>query len=334
MAHELYYNEEKKQHSVMVTKTAWHKLGTVVDGAQTSEQAISIAGLDYGVSKRPLYTNGPDDSYLRVPDRYATVRMDTDVPLGVVGERYTLLQNKDAFKFIDEIIGTKEAVFETAGALGRGERVFISCKLPEKLVVGLNDVADNYFFLTNSHDASAAVSILFTSVFTVCANTVRMALQEGKRKQSVRHTQSVNSSLFKAADLMGITRQNIQEKQELFNQFTKVRITDKELRKYIETVMMPPSREQVSKEEFSTRFTNIVDKVFAYAVGDPAQQGVERKGTLWGATNAITGYFSNIANFKTGEDRLNSIMNGNGNLTNTKALELATGVLKGKLSLT
>jgi phage/plasmid-like protein (TIGR03299 family) len=314
------------------TQPAWHKQGQVVDGAQTSEEAIKLAHLDFGVTKRPLYTNGNDDGLVTIPDKYATVRMDNGVPLGVVGSKYTILQNRDAFTFIDELVGGKEAIFETAGALGKGERIFITCKLPEKLVVGLDDVADNYFFITNTHDGSGSVEVMFTPVFVVCQNTVKLALSSGKRKQKVRHTTSVGTSLLKAADLMGITRESIQEKQELFTRLTKVRITDPQLKAFIEKVMHP-GKEQLSREEYSTRFKNTVDKIYGYALGDPAQLIQERRGTLWGAYNAITGYYNNVATYKQGEDRLNSIIYGSANNNANKALSLAIDVFTGTLSL-
>ena len=125
MAHNL--NETNGKFSIFSTRPCWHGLGQVVDTAQNSEEAIKLAGLDYEVIKRKVYACDDDcqdlNPYQEVPGYFATVRQDTNVPLGIVGSRYAVLQNKDAFKFIDDLVGSKEAIFESAGALGRGERI-------------------------------------------------------------------------------------------------------------------------------------------------------------------------------------------------------------------
>lgn len=327
MSANLNFNEEKQQYAVFTTKPAWHGLSQVVSEAQTSEQAIKLACLDYEVQKHPISVLGQE-----IPGKYGTIRMDTMQPLGVVGERYTVMPNEKAFDFVDEIVGSKEAIFETAGALGNGERIFLTCKLPEKLVVGLDDVADNYFFLTNSHDGSSAIELLFTQVFVCCSNTVREALRSGKRKQSVRHTMNYNSRLLKAADFMGITRARITEMQETFEAFRKVNITDEQLRKFIELAMKPP-KEEISEEEYSTKFENKVQTILEYGLTDPAQLIVERKGNLWGAVNAISGYYNNVVEYDTPEDKVKQIMYNTGNRNINKAFNLAMDVMTNNVQL-
>ena len=99
MAHNLNFNELTGQYSLMSTKTPWHNLGQVVDSAQTSEEAIKLSGLDFEVVKKKIYTEGN----IEIPRNYATVRTDLNIPLGVVGEKYHVLQNSQAFKFIDDM---------------------------------------------------------------------------------------------------------------------------------------------------------------------------------------------------------------------------------------
>jgi phage/plasmid-like protein (TIGR03299 family) len=333
MAHNL--NIENNKASFFGTKTAWHGLGQIVEEAQTSREAIVLAGLDYDVYKSELWTptkSGSGDATMQVPGKWATVRSDNGVPLGVVGDKYTVLQNRDAFGFIDKIIGAKEAVFQTAGALGKGERVFITAKLPEKCVIGMDDVIDNYFFITSSHDGSGSVEIAFSSVRIVCENTLRMALKSSKRKQRVRHTSSVTNNLLLAADLMGITRQHIQETEELYNAMTKVRITDAELKKFIE-LAMHPGKEQINSEEFSKRFSNQVERVLTYTEVHPSQLVVTAKGNLFGALQSVTGYYNNVTYYEKPEDKVESIMYGTGFRNSNRALDLAMNVLTNQVSL-
>lgn len=323
MAHNL--NEVNGRTSMFATKTAWHGLGQIVTDAQTSEEAIKLAGLDYNVNKSKIYTLNREGGQIEIPRQFATVREDTGDALGVVGNKYTILQNKDAFKFIDELVGKKEAIFESAGALGKGERIWVSCKLPNEMVVGKNDAAHQYFFITNSHDGSKVVEIAFTDVFIVCENTLRMALNGNKNKARVRHTVSMNTSMMSAANLLGITAKQREQKQLVIEALREVKITDKQLRKFIE-LAMNPAVEQISGDDFSTRFTNIVDDVMEYSLGNPAQLIEERKGNLWGAINGVNGFYNNVQSYKTGEKKLTSLMWGTGMQRTQSAYDLASNV--------
>ena len=136
MAHKLNFNSNTEKYSFMSTKEkAWHNLGQIVDQYPTSGEAIKHAGLDYTVEKRPLFTldtlnhSGLTDLIipeLKVPNFFATVRSDTDQFLGIVGNEYEIVQNKDAFSFFDAIVGGGDGIlYETAGALGNGERIAV-----------------------------------------------------------------------------------------------------------------------------------------------------------------------------------------------------------------
>ncbi len=142
MAHNINSNEQTGNHSFFsVKEKAWHGLGKIVQEYPTSAEAIRFAGLDYTVEKRKLFTydnennNGNPDTdiiipEIEVPNFYATLRTDTEQVLGVVGKDYEIVQNKDAFTFFDAIVGGEGIMYETAGALGKGERIFIAAKLP------------------------------------------------------------------------------------------------------------------------------------------------------------------------------------------------------------
>lgn len=316
MAHLL--NQVNGRTSMFATQPAWHGLGQIVSGAQTSEEAIKLAGLDYEVRKSRIFTEGG----VEIPNNFATMRMDTNEALGVVGNKYTVLQNDHAFKFIDDLVGKKEAIFESAGALGKGERVWISCKLPNEMVVGKNDAAEQYFFITNSHDGSKVVEIAFTDVFIVCNNTLQMALNSAKNKARVRHTLNVGNSLIDAAVIMGISAKQREAKLEVIEEFRKVKITDTQLRKFIE-LAMSPAQELITGEDFSTRFVNIVDDVMEYSLGNSAQMIEERKGNLWGAINGVNGFYNNVQTYKSGEKKLNSLMWGTAALRTQAAYSLA-----------
>ncbi len=166
----------------------WHGLGTKLDGPATSAEAIKAAQLDSNVIKVPLCAVDKRGS-AGVPDFFATVPEDGWGKLGcpvfgVVGKDYKPLQNVDAFRFFDSIVGMGAAVYHTAGALGNGSRVWILAKLPSSIRVVGEDVADKYLLLSNGHDGHTAIQIKFTPVRVVCQNTLTRALKGGGRSTS------------------------------------------------------------------------------------------------------------------------------------------------------
>jgi len=325
MAHNLFYNEQAAKHSFFsVKEKAWHGLGQIVEDYPTSAEAIRYAGLDYMVEKRPLFTNllenesanGVSFPKISVPNFYATVRNDNNSVLGVVGKDYEVVQNADAFQFFDVIAGGESGIkYETAGALGKGERIFITAKLPDYIKVGKQDLIEQYLFLTTSHDGFGSITAAFTPTRIVCNNTLNAAMRNHAKGIKIRHTASAIDRLKQAHTLMGISHVIAEELEELFNYWTKVRITDKQVKKLIQ-VAMAPNKEVIGNlelglvDKLSTTYTNIVDNAYAYAMGNPTQQMETTAGSLFGAYNAITGYYQNVRNFKDGEAKFKSIMDG------------------------
>src|SRR5690625_2587441 len=216
MSANIEFNKEKKTHSFVTQgNAAWHGLGVVLNDPFTAKEAIEYANLDFDVHKRPIYTTMLKDEYnIHYPHalvneenpikgKYATVREDNEQSLGIVGDRYEVLQNKDAFGFFDSIVGEGKAIYESAGVLGKGERIFITAKLPQKLVISPDDAIDQYIFITNSHDGSSSVQAAFTPVRVVCNNTLSLALKNSIHKVNIRHTSSLKYRLEDAGRLMG-----------------------------------------------------------------------------------------------------------------------------------
>lgn len=338
MAHNLNYNQTTGKHSFMsVQERAWHGLGQIVQDYPTSAQAIQFAGLDFTVEKRKMFISDKNNDLselgfgtnsIQVPDFYSNVRTDTNDILGVVGKGYHIIQNVDAFSFFDAIVGGGNGIkYETAGALGKGERIFITAKLPDYITVGRNDLIEQYLFLTTSHDGSGSIHAAFTPIRIVCNNTLNAALKNQTNSVKIRHTSSAKDRLSTAHKLMGISTKFSAEIGQVFNSWSKVKITDKEVKKLIQ-IAMAPNKEVLKNlesglvDELSTAYTNIVDSAYSYAMSNPTQQMESTAGTVFGAYNAVTGYFQNTRNFTNAEDKFKSIFEGTGKLRGQTAFDL------------
>lgn len=342
MAHNLHYNEQTGKHSFFsVKEKAWHGLGQIVQDYPTSAEAIKHAGLDYTVEKRPLFTYDNENNAanedtdikipeIDVPDFLATMRTDTEQVLGVVGKDYEVVQNTDAFSFFDAIVGGDGIQYETAGALGKGERIFITAKLPGYIKVGNDDLIEKYLFLTTSHDGYGSILAAFTPVRIVCANTLNAALRNYSNSIKIRHTANAKQRLEQAHKVMGIANKLTEQMESIFNHWAKVRITDPAIKKLIQLAMIPNKEVlhnvQAGKDdELSTCFKNMCDNAYEYALTSPTQQQSTTRGTLFGAYNAVTGYFQNMRNYKNDEAKLKSVLlGGTAQLRTQAAFNLCT----------
>lgn len=329
MAHNLNFNNRTGKYSFFsVKEKAWHNLGQIVQDYPTSEEAIKFAGLDYEVEKSSLFTKGAGiientngiemiDSELEVPNYFANIRTDNNTVLGVVGKDYHIVQNREAFSFFDAIVGGGDGIlYETAGALGNGECIFITAKLPDYIRVGnSDDITEKYIFLTTSHDGSGSITAAFTPVRIVCQNTLNASLKNMSNVVRIRHTAGAKQRLDDAHKVMGLANKLSNELESTFNHWVKIKVGDDEMKRLIQLALCPNKEtlnhlQKGNFDDVSTVFKNTVDDAFAYAMISESQQMDTTKGTLFGAYNAVTGYFQNVRNYKDNEAKLQSIVLG------------------------
>ncbi len=341
MAHNLHFNADRNQYSFFsVQEKAWHGLGTIVEHYPNSEMALKYAGLDFVVAKRPNIHKLDEGKEVVSADSFFTYRTDNGDILGSkLGRDYEVVQNTDAFAFFDAIVGGDGIQYETAGALGKGERIFITAKLPGYIVVDRDDLVEKYLFLTTSHDGTGAITAAFTPVRIVCNNTLNMALRDCTSKITIRHTRDARSRLETAHKVLGISNKLSHQLEDIFNHWSKVRIGDSHVRQLIRMALAPareslPAQDPETARELSVYLQKICDTVFEYGQSSPTQQTHAAKGTVFGAYNAITGYFQNVRNYKTPEDKMNSIFYGGlAELRSREAFKLCNQfAMKGSLS--
>ena len=342
MAHNLNFKNNRASFASR-KEIAWHGLGQVVD-AMTSEEAIKLGGLDFEVEKRNLFYQSNKhipfeeaksyDSIIRskvkesniykqqfiVPDKFATVRNDTNQILGVVGSKYHVIQNWEAFDFMDSIIG-KQASYETVGALGNGETIFITAKMTEELVIN-RDLIDKYLLITMSHDGSSSIQVMFTPIRVVCNNTLTAAIKGTKNKVSIMHTRNAKVKLEASKKILGIVDQGSLAYKEIFSDMFANYVNDKDAKFVIEKSL---GLVRDDKNNLSTRGENILFQANKYYHRGIGQQGIV--GSYWGVYNGIIGYLQNVKEYKNEEVKFKNTFDSGDTNPRQKAFNIITNVI-------
>jgi phage/plasmid-like protein (TIGR03299 family) len=340
MAHNINFNKQTQQHSFFsVKEKAWHGLGQIVDNYPTSKEALQFAGLDFEVLKRPNTHKLDNGAEIVSKSSFYTYRPDTGTILGDrLGKDYEVVQNIDAFSFFDAIAGGDGIQYETAGALGKGEKIFITAKLPGYIKVAKDDCIEKYLFLTTSHDGYGSIMATFTPIRIVCNNTLNAAVKNCSNSIKIRHTVNAKERLEEAHKVLGISNQLSQQLDGIFNGWAKIRITDKEVQKLIQMAMVPNKEvlqniQNGETDELSTCFKNMCEAVYEHNCTSPTQQTDATKGTVFGAYNAVTGYFQNVRSYKDDEAKMKSLLyGGTAQLRTQKAFQLCEDFVKGEIS--
>lgn len=266
----------------------WHGLGKQVPKDVTAEEMIRDAGLDWEVALRPargarqINRKGEFSRYeiMRVP-RPET--KETEVLFGVVSRRYQPLQNIEAFGFFDLIVGERKAYFETAGALGEGERIWVMARMPGAMKIVSGDECFKYLLLSNTHSGEGSVIVKFTTVRVVCQNTLMLAMDDGQKAYRVRHSKQMQFKLDELAGFLSIIQEIFLKAEEQFKRMAKIQMTGSRLNDYFDAIY-PRTENQKKKGEYPIRW-EYLRKVFN-TQEDLQFAGV--RGTLWGAYNTIT----------------------------------------------
>ena len=209
----------------------WHGLGTMVAEAPNSKDALRLAGLNWKVLQEPVYTENKE----LIQGYKANVR-DTDRKvLGVVTDRYKVIQNEEAFAFTDALLG--EGIrYETAGSLQEGRRVWMLARLPREFIIGGERISP-YMVFSNTHDGSGAVKTALTPIRVVCNNTLNLALRTAKRSWSMIHTGDISGKIEEAKNTLLLADEYMTALGQEFENLRKIKLSEKQVLDYIKILL-------------------------------------------------------------------------------------------------
>lgn len=314
MAHNIWIDKRDRAH-IFVGRgiKAWHELGTTVDGCLTWQDAIKMAGLDWNVNKERLF----DKTGNELP-AWGIFRDMDNAFLGTVGERYTIIQNKEAFEWVDALIGNEGAHYDSAGALGNGSVVFCSAHLPSagfEVIPG--DKFENYLMFKTSHDGSLSAVVKMTNVRVVCQNTLNMALNTNTGfSMSIRHTKSSGDRLEQAKRLVQAGKNTAQALHDRMTELSERVVTRKSLDSILKRLFP-----QDENGNISTRTKNNVEDILNLFEWNDGGMFPQTKGTAYSLVNAVTEFTDKVRSSK-GDMRAESALFGTGEAFKEKAFNV------------
>jgi phage/plasmid-like protein (TIGR03299 family) len=311
-----------------VRETPWHGQGAVLEQPPaTIAEAIQSSGLGWRVEREPIAVDRGDAATVNdwwqprcegIPGYYATVRQDTRTVLGIVGERYRIVQNEEAFQFVDQLLGSS-LHFETAGSLNEGRRVWVLATLPEHVEVG-GDPVRPYVLLMNSHDGSTAVIAATTPVRVVCQNTLNWGLERARQKFSIRHTEQINRRVHEARRVLDLSIDYYEQFRSTGNRLASESCTERQLQRVLGELYPSGTEDRLTDRARRGREQTKRRIVELFLHGNT--QG-NAPGSKWAAVNAIVEYGDWQRPIRQGGERFARAVDDGAH--KTRALELITG---------
>lgn len=259
-----------------VREKPWHDLGVCVQEAPTSAEALRLAGLDWTVDQEPVQVAGG----AIIPGFKANVRSSDKRVLGIVSDRYTVVQNHEAFSFTDSLVGG-DVRYETAGSLKNGRKIWLLARMPETKING--DAVEPYMCFSNTHDGSGAVRVCMTPIRVVCNNTLNLAMKQAKRAWSVRHTGNIDTKLHEARMCLELGEEYMDHLSVYADRLANITVTNDKLQAIMDE-MFPIDRATATKREL-TAANKIRDD---YMVCLFAPDLLKFQGSAWAAINAMS----------------------------------------------
>lgn len=315
MAHEITINAQGQAEMAYAGEKPWHGLGTALSGLATSAEMIDAAHLGWGVSKRELITVDG----VNIKSHMATVRDDNNENLGVVGKDYTVVQNHETFAFYESVVGISSAMFETAGSLFGGKRVFMVAKTPNVIRVNNDDITETYLTLFNSFDGSTCLKMFYTPIRVVCNNTLMAAMRGMKNCISIRHMGNMESKIAEARAVLGFANEYHTQYQETCQYLASKVMTTAMIDKFLSDCFKPVS---VDADKETSKITQAKIADAKALLDDPKNLICGMSGTAWAAYNAVAEYVDHSSSYKSNDQRMASTMLGTGADMKQKAFDL------------
>jgi len=260
-----------------VREVPWHGLGTRVEVAPTSREALELAGLDWTIDSMPIF----DAMGNEIKGYKANTRSTDKSVMGIVSSKYQIVQNSEAFDFTDNLVG-EGITYETAGSLRGGRQIWLLGKMPERYIAG--DKFEPYICFCNTHDGTGAVRACMTPVRVVCNNTLNMALEGAKRAWSTPHRGNVQAKLEEARQTLELADKYLVKLDEEADRLANAKMTEGEMHDVLDKMFVLPD-EATDRQKKTAQ--DAKDQIIICTLRPDVAQFLNTK---WGFLNAVSDY--------------------------------------------
>lgn len=318
-------------------------MNTITEKQDVMYQILDQYKLNFFVEKVPIFADY-HGNHIKVTEKFATVRTDTKQVLGIVGNRYRVVQNIDKFSIIQGLIEKDLVTVTSGGYTDNGNRVFLQARINDgNIVVNGNDVTETYLTIASSHDGTLDIMAGFLMVRVYCQNSFYIILDErrksrrknngrnlidvdGKNKlnfndQNIvefKHTRSAFDKLDVVSKMLEMAIVQSKLAGEAFQAMANRKITEKELREYLSDMFINKNE----NDEETTRSKNLLARAYEYIFEGVGQREIPEL-TAWKAFNGVTSFIQNEYRNEEGMEKLNSVLFGTTGRYNQKAFDLA-----------
>lgn len=323
MGHNLTKRRDGSYEMAYVGELPWHGLGTSVEGAMTAQEALERSQTNWEViTAESAYTDPMTKEVIKTPSYHHILRGDNRRVLHVARTSFHPLQNRDAFKLADQIVGTEDAKYLTAGSIDGGRKVWLLAELTKCNVVVKGDEIKPYFLLYNAHDGTSKVRGILTPIRVVCWNTLQAAIGKARATEgfAFRHTANIQDQVREAQDALGFILKGYEDLGEKFNYLASKQYTKAAIESY--AALLFPQEEAVG--DVAIQNTNARREILIHLAEEgKGNARSDIKGTWWAAYNGATEILDHVGNWKSKEGRFKDTIFSNRASKKSKALDLA-----------
>lgn len=268
----------------------WMKLGTVVDEAQSLEDAIVLAGLDWDVELRKEGYQTGSGNWRVDPSKRKVVRVDNEQPLGTVSSTYEALQYREAFDFLSGV----DVNFKAAGGMKFGAQAFMVVQVPglESIQILDGDRHDMYVIVRTSHDGSRALEILEMALRDTCMNALTLSTfghggaygGNAKQRWSIRHTRNMRVKMEQVQALLNGTQAYVEAFVRTAEQLAAIDLELEQAQRVITELVAEQHGYVKDQESYVTGIMNTYQH--------STRNGYQGNG--WGLVNAVSEHYEHI----------------------------------------
>lgn len=291
----------------------WHGLGQEVPDGATIETWRTMAGMDWRIlrSKVRYAISRDGERTLEMPEQHVLFRNDTFAPLGVVSDKYKVVQPGEVLEFFRDIVKEGGLQLSAAGTIYGGKRFWATAKIGEASPASIRDTIGGYLLLSTSADGSIATEVRRTSVRVVCRNTLALASREAATMR-ISHRSVFDPTTIKR--FMGLN----EAAWDLFlHNIETLANTDLKL-DVAEALTVKIIGGEEAKVRDSKGFQTVMQLFTKTGLG-AKEDGVY--GTAWGLTNAFTEYVDWHTRARSEENRFAAAQWGAGADLKQRALD-------------